>query len=881
MRSALLFTVLFGTIALIGSSAVRAADVAVTRLSAQPPFLELRGPRSQHGLVVTAELADGNLRDVTREATYSVKHPELLSVPHPGDCHPKADGQTEITIAFQGASITVPAAIKGIADSVPPSFREEIVPLFTKFGCNQGACHGKQAGQNGFRLSLRGYAPEQDHEWNTREFLGRRISRTVPEDSLLLMKPLGKMPHAGGRLFAENSRAHQLLRSWIEADLPGLKKEEPQPTKLEILPGNRTLSVGQSQTLLARAHYTDGSVRDVTWLSQFFSNDEGLLAVLPGANVKALRAGETAVRVHFQQLVEVIIITVPHDAAVAPELFAQRNNAVDQHVFNKLQQLHIPPAGLCDDATFLRRVMLDTIGTLPTAAESLAFIQDAAPDKRAKLIDSLFERPEFIDYWTLQYADLLQNRKERDHDVRGEKGVRSFHVWLRNQVATNRPWNELATAVLTASGNSFSNPQVGYYIVTVGEKRQAEQSEIVDSVAQAFLGTRIGCARCHNHPLEKYTQDDYYHFAGFFSRVWLERKESKDGPTTLSVSNESLFNLNRERQEGENRLASAQAAIVGKTGDELKQAEAKVVEAQRHLEGLQKRIVEANQRPIGVNQPRTNQFLTAQPLDRSPVKFDPNQDPRAQLAAWMTRPTNEYFSGSLVNRVWRHFLGTGLVEPVDDLRASNPPTNPELWKLLNQEFVTHNFDVRHLIKLILNSRTYQLSSTTVPDNETDRRLYSHYYARRLPAEVMLDAISQATSIPEEFAGYPIGMRAIQLPDPRVNSYFLSLFGRSDRVTACACERSGDVTLPQLLHLQNGDFVTRKVYSAENRLAQLLKSQPDNSKVLDEIYLTTLNRLPTDTERNVVNEASKAAEREALFRDLLWALLNTKEFAFNH
>lgn len=881
MRSALLFSIVATSCIALKPSPARADDVAITRLSVQPPKLELRGPRSQHGLLVTAELANGQLRDITREATYAVKQPELLTIAQPGECQPKADGQTEITITFQGATVTVPVAIGGSTEQRPPSFREEIIPLFTKFGCNQGACHGKQSGQNGFRLSLRGYAPEQDHEWNTREFLGRRISRTVPEDSLLLKKPLGKTPHAGGRLFAENSRAHQLLRSWIEADLPGLQKDEAQPTKLEILPGSRTLSVGQSQTLLTRAHYADGTVRDVTWLSQFFSNDEGMLEVLPGATVKALRAGETAVRVHFQQLVEVVIITVPHGSTVAPELYAQRNNSVDQHVFNKLQQLHIPPAGLCDDATFLRRVMLDTIGTLPTAAESLAFINDATPDKRAKLIDALFERPEFIDYWSLQFADLLQNRKERDHDVRGEKGVRSFHVWLRNQVAANRPWNELATAVLTANGNSFANPQVGYFIVTVGEKRQAEQSEIVDSVAQAFLGTRIGCARCHNHPLEKYTQDDYYHFAGFFSRVWLDRKEPKDGPTTLSVSNENLFNLGREQQEAEKRLADAKAAVAGKAGEELKQAENKVGEAQRHLEGLQKRIVEAKERPIGVNQPRTNQFLTARPLDRSPVTFDPNQDPRAQLAAWMTRPGNEYFSGSLVNRVWRHFLGTGLVEPVDDLRASNPPTNPELWKLLNQEFVSHNFDVRHLIKLILNSRTYQLSSATVTDNETDRRLYSHYYARRLPAEVMLDAISQSTAIPEEFAGYPLGMRAIQLPDPRVNSYFLSLFGRSDRVTACACERSGDVTLPQLLHLQNGDFLTRKVYSGENRLSQLLKAQPDNSKVLEEIYLTTLSRLPTDAERAVLAEALKSADREALFRDLLWALLNTKEFAFNH
>ncbi|MDB5386001.1 MAG: hypothetical protein JWM11_1647, partial [Planctomycetaceae bacterium] len=854
---------------------------AISRITIQPAALELRGVRAQHGLLVTAEMKNGQLRDVTREAAYVVKQAELLKVESSGQCIPLHDGLTEVTVNFGGASASIPVTISGLQEPRPPSFKQEIIPLFTKFGCNQGACHGKQAGQNGFRLSLRGYAPEQDHEWNTREFLGRRISRTIPDDSLILRKPLGQMPHAGGRLFSENSRAHHLLRAWIETNLPGIVPDEPQAVKLQVLPGSRTLVTGQTQSMLALAQFSDGSIRDVTWLSQFFSNDESVLEVLPGAIVKALRPGETAVRVHFQQLVEVQIFTIPHDTPAPPEMFASRNNALDEHVFNKLKQLQIPPATLCDDATFLRRVMLDTLGTLPTAEEIRKFMGDPATDKRSKLIDSILQRPEFVDYWTLQFSDMLQNRKERDHDVRGDKGVRSLHAWLRTQVAANRPWNELAAAVLTATGDSFKNPAVGYYIVTIGEKRQAEQSEVVDSIAQAFLGTRIGCARCHNHPLEKYTQDDYYHFAGFFSRVWLDRKEPKDGPTLLSIGNEHINNLNRELKDSEQRLIQTQAAVTGKQGDELKQAESKVTEIQRHLEGLKKRIAEAQQQPVGVGQPRTGKFVAARPLDRSETTIAAGQDPRVLLAAWMTRPENESFSGSLVNRLWRHFLGVGLVEPVDDLRASNPPSNPELWKLLNHEFVSHGFDVRHVIKLILNSRTYQLSAVTAAANESDRRFYSHYYARRLPAEVLLDAISQATGVPEPFQGYPLGMRAIQLPDPRVNSYFLSLFGRSERVTACACERSGDVTLPQLLHLQNGDFLNRKVYSQENRMASLLKEIPDDAKVLEELYLLTLGRVPMDAERAVVLETLKSTSRDALFRDVLWALLNTKEFAFNH
>ncbi|HZT81058.1 MAG TPA: DUF1553 domain-containing protein, partial [Gemmataceae bacterium] len=444
--------------------------------------------------------------------------------------------------------------------------------------------------------------------------------------------------------------------------------------------------------------------------------------------------------------------------------------------------------------------------------------------------DHLLARPEFVDYWALQLGDLFQNRRERDHDVRGTKGVRAFHDWLRRQVAANRPWDELAREVLTATGKTTDHPAVGYFVVTVGEHREAEKSEVVASVAQAFLGTRIGCAQCHNHPLEKYTQDDYYHFAGFFSRVQLRRKDPKQGPTELVVS-----------APDPNR----------------------------------------NKEPVGVTQPRTGQFLKPQPLDRSPTDVRPGEDPRAKLAAWMTDPKNEQFSGAMVNRLWKHFLGVGLVEPVDDLRASNPPSNPELWAALNREFVSHKFDLKHLMRQILISRTYQLRSATRPGNAADARFYSHYYARRLPAEVLLDAISQATGVPDAFPGYPVGVRALQLPDPGLKSYFLSLFGRSERVTACACERNGEVTMPQLLHLQNGETVVQKVRSGDGRLAALLKAHKDDAKVTEELFLATLSRLPTAKELAVVKAQLADGGREEVFRDLFWALMNSKEFSFNH
>ncbi len=732
-----------------------------------------------------------------------------------------------------GLSCLVALAVgpSALPAQAPPSFVNDVIPIFTRLGCNQGACHGKNAGQNGFRLSLRGYAPEWDYLWVTREYDGRRINRAVPEASLLLRKPLGLAPHEGGAVLRRGGRAHQVLLDWIRTGAPGPLPQEAQVRRLEITPGRGTFKVGQEQRLRVWAEYTDGRRRDVTWLTQFDANDAAVAPVDPDGKVRIRRPGETAVRATFMGQVAVAIVTVPREGPVDERLLAGRNNFIDEHVFAKLARLRIEPSGLCDDAAFIRRAFLDTIGTLPTSAEVRAFVADRRPDKRARLIDSLLARPEFVDYWTLQLADLFQNRKERDHDVRGTKGVRAFHAWLRKQVEANRPWDQLVRDVLTATGKTTDNPAVGYFVVTVGEQREADRSEVVASAAQAFLGTRIGCAKCHNHPLEKYTQDDYYHFAAYFARVRLDRKDPRQGPTTLTVSAPDP---------------------------------------------------NQNKNPVGVVQPRTGRFIKPQPLDRSPTEVLPSEDPRVKLAAWITDPGNGSFSGAMVNRLWRHFLGTGLVEPVDDLRASNPPSNPELWQALNKEFVAHKFDLKHLMRLILNSRTYQLSAATRPSNETETRFYSHYYARRLPAEVLLDALAASTGVPNQFPGYPEGVRAIQLPDPFLQSYFLSLFGRSERTTACACERNEDVTLAQLLHLQNGDSVVQKIRSGDGRLARLLKEKNAPEAVIAELYLATLSREPSAAEAAALGKELAGAENaEVFFRDLFWALLNSKEFAFNH
>lgn len=752
-----------------------------------------------------------------------------------------------------------------------PSFQDEIIPVLTRFGCNSGGCHGKLAGQNGFRLSLRGYAPEEDFDAIARDSRGRRISPAAPEQSLLIQKAVGRLPHGGGRRFAEDSPAAKLLAEWIRHNMPGPSTEEAIPINLVVSPAKRTLRVGETLSLRVTAEYSDGRKRDVTWLSQFASGDVPTLDVSDAGAVTAERPGETVVRAAFRGLVAIAEFTIPFDHKVDPKQFVARTSAVDGPVFEKLAALRIEPSPLCDDATFLRRATLDAIGTLPTPEEVRTFLADTRPDKRARLVEELLNRPEFIDYWTHWLADLLQNRKERDHDVRGTKGVRSFHAWLREQVAAGRSWRDITRDVLLATGPVTEHPEVGYYIVTVGEK-EADQSEVGDSIAQAFLGTRVGCTRCHNHPLEKYTQDDYYHFMGFFSRIALDRRSPEEGATELIVGTRHLLNLRkqlRERMEKREELKASKA--------EAKQVE----EADRRIAELQKQIAEHSQSAVEVRQPRTGKMLAPRPLDRSEIVISPGSDPRVAFVDWLMGPSNENFSGAMVNRLWKHFLGVALVEPVDDLRATNPPSNRALWELLNREFIASDYDMKHIMRLIMNSRAYQLSSETTASNFREGRFYSHYYARRLPAEVLLDALCSATGQPESFAGYPRGLRAVQVPDPFADSYFLTVFGRAARTTACACERDNNVTLPQLLHLQNSDELTQKIKSPEGRLARMLKEHSDDEALVEEIYLATLSRLPTETERQAILGHFHSSNREEVAVDLFWALLNTSEFTFNH
>ena len=849
------------------------SNAYAAQLTVSPSELELTGRDPLHGLVVSLTEDDGKVSDVTRRASFEIDRADFASVDERGMVTGLAEGQATLTVKLGELSARVPVSVAAFADKPAPSFKHDVLPIFTRCGCNMGGCHGKLAGQNGFRLSLRGYAPEWDHDWITQEVSGRRIDLGFPEKSLILAKPSGAIPHDGGVRFRPDSRMWLTIRDWIAARAPTPLADEPDVVRLEVLPGDCVMTPGEAQQLLVRAHYTNGRVRDVTWLAQFFSNDETTVSVKASGLVKSLRSGEAGVRVHFQGLVAVVGFTMPFPHTIKPEVYTAQQNVLDGPLFQKLQQLRIPPAGACSDESFLRRTYLDAAGILPTPAEVIAFQSDAGADKRGRAIDSLLQRPEFTDYWTLQLADLLQNRKERDHDVRGPKGVKAFHGWLREQVAANRPWSDIARDVLLAKGNVVDQPQAGYFVTVVGEFNKVEESELPDSVAQSFLGTRIGCARCHNHPLERYTQDDFYHFAACFSKVNLDRKNPQTGLTAVTA-------IGREERDQQNRIAESATRLAEAYRAELQDDEKtkRIADQHRDLESQTKRLGELRLRAPGVNQPRTGKFMKPQSLDRVELQFEPGSDPRVPFVNWALN--NENFSGAMVNRLWKHFFAVGLVEPVDDLRASNPPSNAALWKVLNEEFRGHNYDLRHVVRLILNSRAWQLDASTTPENETDTKYYSHYNVKRLPAEVLLDAMAAATDVPNRFAGYPVGLRATQIADPGTDSYFLTLFGRSDRVTACACERKGEVTLPQLLHLGNSEDISANIRTASGRLASLLQN-PDSTIVTNEVFLSTLSRIPSEAERSAINTALTTDSRDLVFADLFWALLNSKEFAFNH
>jgi hypothetical protein len=707
-----------------------------------------------------------------------------------------------------------------------------VIPILTRIGCNSGGCHGALAGKGGLKLSLRGYDPASDHFALTRQALGRRIDRERPEHSLMLLKPTMTLAHGGGQKLEPGDPAYRVLADWIAAGAPGPRRDDPRIQRLEVLPATAVLKPRQTLQLAVRAWYSNGSSRDVTRWGRFQSSEDLVAGVNAEGRVTVTGTGAAAISVGFSNLVATTSITVPLANTIPAEVYARspRANFIDEHVLTRLQALHIPPSPPCSDAEFIRRVYLDAAGILPTPEEVTRFLDDRSADKRTKLIDALLERPEFVDYWAYRWSDLLLITSRR----LPQPAVWAFYQYVRQSVADNNPWDRLAREILTASGNTLENGAANYFVL------HKDVTDLTETTAVTFLGMSLTCARCHNHPLEKWTQDQYWSMASLFSRVGL-----KNGERAGSV-------LVQAKRDGE------------------------------------------------IPHPRRGQAMPPTPLDGKPLDPDSTSDRRRYFVDWLTAPDNPFFARALVNRVWRNFLGRGLVEAEDDLRETNPPTNGPLLDALSAHFVKHRYDVKHLIRTILLSATYQRSSKSVPGNESDDRFYSRYLVRRLSAEVLLDACSTVTGVPTPFThlvsnardsetpygGFPLGTRALQLPDAQVASRFLDAFGRPERAQTCSCERSQDSSVGQALHLNNGKTLNDKLRAKNSRLAQWLKDKVSDEEAVRRVYLLALSRAPTETEasrfQQLLAEAARdgeAARREAL-EDLFWAVLTSKEFLFN-
>jgi hypothetical protein len=717
---------------------------------------------------------------------------------------------------------------------VPVSFRNDIVPILSKANCNGGGCHGAMAGKGGFRLSLFGYNPEADHLSITREAQGRRVEISDPGLSLLLTKPTTMVRHKGGKRLEAGSEDYQTLARWIAQGAPGPRADDVRLTALTVTPGERAVRVGEHLGLRVTARFSDGRDRDVTRWAKFTSADETVATVDGDGKVTVIGSGEGAVTAWYSSQVVIARITSPFTNVVPAAVYAgaPRENFIDDRVLEQLQRLNLKPSPAADDATFLRRATLDTVGRLPTPAEVQAFVEDRGADKHGRLADRLLASPEFVDYWAYKWSDLLLVNGARLRPA----AVQAYYGWIRSRVADNTPWDVLVRELVTSRGSSVEDGASNFFAVHQDPESMAE------NVSQAFLSLSINCARCHNHPLEKWTNDQYYQFANLFSRVRAK----------------------------------------GWGGDP------------RNGDGKRDLYVEASGDLI---QPRTGRPQPPAPLDAPAMSLDDPRDRREVLAGWLTSPENPYFARAIVNRVWANFLGIGLVESVDDLRASNPASNDRLLTALAGHLVEKKFDLRAVMRAILVSQTYRRSSAILPENRDDRRHYSRFFPRRLTAEVLSDAISEVTGVPDVFSElalndgstekttfYTNTTRSVQLYDASVKSYFLKTFGRNQREITCECERSNQPSLVQVLHLSNGTTINDKLAAAKGRLAGLLEAGMSTDALVEEVYLRALSRAPRPEERQAFVEVFREAgvnDRKAVAEDLVWSVLTSREFLFQH
>ncbi|MEX0716441.1 MAG: DUF1549 and DUF1553 domain-containing protein [Planctomycetaceae bacterium] len=767
-------------------------------------------------LFLTGVYSSGQLHDHTRQAKLTAEPAGVVEIDATGLVTPLADGKAVVKAVHDGKAAELPVTVEGFANPQPINFGNQIVPIFTKLGCNGGGCHGKASGQNGFKLSLLGFYPEDDYEFLVKEARGRRVFLASPDESLLLTKPTGRSPHGGGKRMDVDSNEYRLIRRWIEQGMPYGREDDPVVTGIQCLPEGRVMDRSGEQQVSVLATYSDGTVEDVTRMALFEPNDTEMAEVSVTGLVDTLDlAGEVAIMARYQGQVSTFRATVPLGAEVAK--LPPEKNFVDQAVFAKLKLLGVPPSELCDDATFIRRVSLDIAGRIPTAEEVGAFLADTAADKREKLVDKLLDSPEYADYFANKWNLVLRNKKNRNAQ---SGGTYAFYEWIWSSIYDNKPYDQFVREILTASGDETSSPPVVWF------RQVAQTEEQVEDAAQLFLGMRIQCARCHHHPFEKWSQDDYYGLAAFFSRIG---KKNKPGENRSDV--QRIF----------------------------------------HNEGK-----------ATAKNPRSNADLVPVGLGGAPMDIPADRDPRHYLADWMAAKDNPFFAHSLANRYWKHFFSRGIVEPEDDMRATNPPTNPELLDALAARFIESGFDMKDLIRSICNSSTYQLSSLPNDFNVRDKQNFSRYYPKRLPAEVLYDAFHQVTGTSENFNGLPAGTTAVQLPDPTLGPYFLKVFGQPQGDTACECERSPDANLAQSLHLLNSNEVQTKV--SQGRAARFAsdKSRTPEDKIR-ELYLWAYSRPPSEEELGIATAhiAKHEAEPKVAYEDIVWALVNTKEFLFNH
>ncbi len=787
----------------------------ITSIQVEPAEIELRSARDQQGVVVTAILSDGSTQDITglAKANFAERGTASATVEYINETFvPKSDGSTSVTFSHAGFECSINIRVSGAKEQPPISFRNEVLPELTRAGCNTGKCHGSASGKDGFRLSLFGYDPIGDQIRLTREQPGRRVHLADPKHSLVVLKAIGTVPHSGGGRIKEGSRGYESLVQWLHEGAKADRPDSAVPMGIDVFPRKSVFAEQEGQQkLVVIARYSDGTQRDVTSMAVFLSNNDAAASVSENGLVDANGPGAAFVLARFDQFVEGASILVrPDHAFTYPErpIYGEIDTLVD----NRLKFMHLAPSELAEDEQFLRRATIDLVGLLPTSDEYNQFMQDRSPNKREKLIDRLLDLPDFQDIWVMKWAELLQIRTNNGVS---QKALKLYDRWLREAVHSGLTIDKIVERLLPASGGSLENPATNYY------QTETTPQLLAENVAQVFLGTRIQCAQCHNHPFDRWTMDDYYGFASFFSQVGYKQAED---PRELTIYN-----------AGEGELLH----------------------------------------PLG-NRPVTPKFLGAEM-----PKLESGNDNRKLLAEWIVSHENTAFSKNIANVVWAHFFGIGIVDPVDDMRVSNPPSNPELLAYLGKRVVENGFDIKKLIREICLSRTYQTSTRRNESNKWDEREFTHQKIRRMRAEVLLDCITQATETTDRLPGLPSGSRAIQVADGLAAHYFLTTFGRSTRTTPCTCEVRTSPTLSQALHLLNGETTGGKVKEG-NIVGRLLDSGKSIDQVARDLYVRCLTRQPTHSElKSIDNKLSDYPNPRDGLEDLLWAILNSNEFVFNH